>query len=113
MAERAMTHVDNCYFIPNIQVSSYVCKTNMPSNTAFRGFGAPKAMLAAEVMLRDIATTLKKSYEEIVDVNMYREGHLTHYNQSLIYCTLTRCWKECIQNCDYWRRKKEIENFNM
>lgn len=110
--ERAVAHVDNCYFIPNIQVNGYVCKTNMPSNTAFRGFGAPKAMLAAEAMIRDISNTLNKKYEEIVDINIYREGDLTHYNQTLTYCTLSRCWEECITSSDYWQRKQLVEEFN-
>ncbi|XP_073949617.1 xanthine dehydrogenase-like [Choristoneura fumiferana] len=112
MVERVLMHVDNCYFIPNMHIEAYLCKTNMPSNTAFRGFGAPKAMLAAEVMIRDIAAALKKDYEEIVDINLYREGQLTHFNQTLSYCTLSRCWTECIESCDYWERKKNVEHFN-
>ncbi|XP_026315872.1 xanthine dehydrogenase isoform X3 [Hyposmocoma kahamanoa] len=112
MMERAIMHVDNCYFIPNLEVNGYVCKTNMPSNTAFRGFGAPKAMLATESMIRDIASTLGKSYEEIVQLNLYGEGHLTHFNQQLTYCTLSKCWFECIETSDYYRRKDEVEEFN-
>ncbi|XP_049867765.1 xanthine dehydrogenase-like [Pectinophora gossypiella] len=112
MMERAMTHVDNCYFIPNIEVNGYVCKTNMPSNTAFRGFGAPKSMLAAETMIRDVAAALNKSYEEIVNANLYREGLLTHYNQTLTYCTLSRCWDECVETSNYRERKKSVDEFN-
>lgn len=112
MIGRALFHVDNCYFIPNVQVNAYLCKTNMPSNTAFRGFGAPKAMLAAEAMIRDIAKTIGKNYEEVASINLYREGDLTHYNQSLEYCTLSRCWNECIDSSNYWQRKKLIEEYN-
>ncbi|XP_050346647.1 xanthine dehydrogenase-like [Nymphalis io] len=112
MLERAITHVDNCYYIPSIQVNGYLCKTNMPSNTAFRGFGAPKAMLAAEDMIRKIADILGKKYEDIVDINIYKEGHLTHFNQKLTYCTLSRCWEECIELSDYWHRQQLVEDFN-
>lgn len=105
-------HVDNCYYIPHIEVNGYLCKTNMPSNTAFRGFGAPKAMLAAENMIRDIAMTLGKSYEEIVDVNLYREGNLTHFNQPLTYCTLLKCWNECLESSNYIHRKRKVDEFN-
>lgn len=112
MIERALFHVDNCYSIPNIRVNAYLCKTNMPSNTAFRGFGAPKAMLAAEAIIRDIAKTIGKSYEEIASINLYKEGDLTHYNQSLEYCTLSRCWQECIDSSNYWQRKKLVEEYN-
>lgn len=112
MIERAIFHVDNCYSIPNIQVNAYLCKTNLPSNTAFRGFGAPQAMFAAETMIRHIASALNKGYEEIATINMYKEGSLTHLNQSLIYCTLERCWNECIETSDYWQRKNDVEEFN-
>ncbi|KAI5635559.1 molybdopterin-binding domain of aldehyde dehydrogenase domain-containing protein [Phthorimaea operculella] len=112
MMERALTHVDNCYYIPNIEVNGYLCKTNTPSNTAFRGFGAPKAMLAAEAMIRDIASALNKTYEEIAFLNLYREGHFTHYGQELTYCTLSSCLEECIETSDYWERKKSVEEFN-
>lgn len=110
--ERAVMHVDNCYFIPNIEINGWVCKTNMPSNTAFRGFGAPKAMLAAEAMIRQIADVLGKPYEEIAQLNLYREGSLTHYNQPLTYCTIQRCWEECKETSNYWERKKSVEEFN-
>ncbi|XP_063893712.1 xanthine dehydrogenase [Helicoverpa armigera] len=112
MMERALVHVDNCYFIPNAEVHGYLCKTNMPSNTAFRGFGAPKAMLAAETMMRHIASTLGKTYEQIVQINLYQEGAMTHFNQKLTYCTLSRCWNECIETSHYWKRKKDVEEFN-
>ncbi|XP_059046413.1 xanthine dehydrogenase-like [Achroia grisella] len=109
---RSVTHIDNCYFIPNIEVNAYICKTNIPSNTAFRGFGAPQVMFAAESMIRDVAVYLNKTYEEIAMLNMYGESDMTHYNQSLNYCTLSRCWNECIQTSTYWKRKIETNEFN-
>ncbi|XP_061729904.1 xanthine dehydrogenase-like [Cydia pomonella] len=112
MMERIVMHLDNCYFIPNIDIEGYLCKTNMPSNTAFRGFGGPQAMFAMETLIRDVASALGKDYEEIADLNLYREGHLTHFNQCLTYCTISRCWKECIEISNYWKRKKSIEEFN-
>ena len=74
--------------------------------------GHPQAMFASETMIRHIATSLKKSYEEIIKLNMYKEGCLTHFNQSLTYCSLERCWNECIEVSDYWQRKKNVEKFN-
>ncbi|XP_022116167.2 xanthine dehydrogenase [Pieris rapae] len=112
MLERLMTHLDNCCNIPNVQINLNLCKTNTPSNTAFRGFGAPQAMFATENMLRDIATALNKDYEDIFNVNMYREGDFTFYDQELIHCTVSRCWSECIESSNYWQRKKEVEEFN-
>jgi len=40
--DRALAHVENCLYIPNVDVRGRLCKTNTVSNTAFRGFGAPQ-----------------------------------------------------------------------
>lgn len=112
MMERAQTHIDNSYFIPNVEANGYVCKTNIPSCTAFRGFGAPQAMLATETMIRGVASCLGKNYEEIIEVNLYREGQLTHFNQALTYCTLQRCWNECVESSNFMERKNDVVEFN-
>ncbi|XP_045768290.1 xanthine dehydrogenase [Maniola jurtina] len=112
VVERAMFHYENAYYIPNCEVTGYVCKTNLPSNTAFRGFGGPQGMFGAESMIWDIAHKLKKSPEEIRRLNLYRENSITHYGQVLEHCTLQRCWDECVEKSDLARRKINIENFN-
>lgn len=63
--ERAMFSFENSVKIPNMTVHGYVCKTNLPSNTAFRGFGGPQGMLMGETMYRHVAETLKKDYMEV------------------------------------------------
>ncbi|KAF9596053.1 hypothetical protein IFM89_006980 [Coptis chinensis] len=63
--ERAMFHSDNVYEIPNIRIAGRVCFTNIPSNTAFRGFGGPQGLLIAENWIQRIAVELKRSPEEI------------------------------------------------
>jgi len=55
-----MAHFLNAYFFPAALVEGYVCKTNLPSNTAFRGFGGPQGMIVAECMIRKIAHYLGK-----------------------------------------------------
>lgn len=45
VTERALFHVDNCYNIPNTRATGYMCETNIPSNTAFRGFGGPQVQI--------------------------------------------------------------------
>jgi hypothetical protein len=39
-----MFHVDNVYKIPAVRVVGHTCKTNLASNTAFRGFGGPQVV---------------------------------------------------------------------
>lgn len=67
--ERAMFHSDNVYEIPNVRVKGKVCFTNLPSNTAFRGFGGPQGMLIAENWIQRISMELKKS-PEVIRVNV-------------------------------------------
>lgn len=112
VVERAMFHFENAYYIPNCEVTGYVCRTNLPSNTAFRGFGGPQGMFGAENMVREIAHRLGKSPEEISRLNLYRENNTTHYGQVLTYCTLQRCWDECVQNSNLAERKLKIKEFN-
>jgi xanthine dehydrogenase/oxidase len=52
--ERALSHADNAYNIGCVHAKGYLCKTNLPSNTAFRGFGGPQAMLVAEDVLDQV-----------------------------------------------------------
>ena len=63
--ERAMFHSDNVYEIPNVRIVGRVCFTNIPSNTAFRGFGGPQGLIIVENWIQRIAAELKKSPEEI------------------------------------------------
>ena len=57
--ERGVSHVDNAYRVPNVHVRGHVCKTNLPSNTAFRGFGAPQAMFVAETIVDKVRGFLR------------------------------------------------------
>ena len=63
--DRALFHIDNTYYIPNIRVSGHLCHTNLASNTAFRGFGAPQSMLAMESIINDISISLNKTPNEV------------------------------------------------
>lgn len=47
-----MHHMQNAYRIPNMHYRGYLCKTNLPSFTAFRGFGGPQSMFVAETIIR-------------------------------------------------------------
>ncbi|KAG0458419.1 hypothetical protein HPP92_023576 [Vanilla planifolia] len=75
--ERALFHSDNVYSIPHIRVSGKVCFTNLPSNTAFRGFGGPQGMLIAENWIHHVSMELHRSPEDIragALVQVYTDG---------------------------------------
>lgn len=63
--ERALFHMDNSYNIPNIRGTGYMCKTNLPSNSAFRGFGGPQGMMIAESWMSDVALSCGLPAEEV------------------------------------------------
>lgn len=87
-------------------------RTNTRSNTAFRGFGAPQGMLAAEHIIRDVAKSLNKDYLEIMKLNILKTGDLTHYNQLLDDCNVLRCFEEVQVSSELEKRKKAVEEFN-
>lgn len=92
--ERALLSCNNAYRIPHMRVRGRLCRTNLPSNTAFRGFGGPQGMIAAEAWLEHAARTLGLAPEILRARNMYRSGDVTHYGQTIERCTLPRIWRE-------------------
>ncbi|XP_073194775.1 xanthine dehydrogenase/oxidase isoform X4 [Lepidochelys kempii] len=110
--DRALFHMDNSYNIPNIKGVGTVCKTNLSSNTAFRGFGGPQGMMVVECWMSDVILTCGLPAEQVRKLNLYNEGDLTHFNQKLEEFTLRRCWEECLVNSKYEARRKLIDEFN-
>uniref|UniRef100_A0A673LJS9 Xanthine dehydrogenase/oxidase-like n=1 Tax=Sinocyclocheilus rhinocerous TaxID=307959 RepID=A0A673LJS9_9TELE len=110
--ERALFHMDNSYNIPNIHGTGYMCKTNLPSNSAFRGFGGPQGMMIAESWMSDVALSCGLPAEEVRRMNMYKEGDFTPFNQRLDQFTIDRCWEECMQLSDFNKRKEAVEQYN-
>uniref|UniRef100_A0A8C1GP10 xanthine dehydrogenase n=1 Tax=Cyprinus carpio TaxID=7962 RepID=A0A8C1GP10_CYPCA len=110
--ERALFHMDNSYNIPNIHGTGYICKTNLPSNSAFRGFGGPQGMMIAESWMSDVALSCGLPAEEVRRMNMYKEGDFTPFNQRLDQFTIDLCWEECMQLSDFNMRKEAVEQYN-
>jgi xanthine dehydrogenase large subunit len=69
--DRAVFHVDNCYWLPNVAIHSYRCKTHTVSDTAFRGFGGPQGMFAIETIIDDIARSLGCDPLDVRKRNLY------------------------------------------
>eukprot|EP00058_Branchiostoma_floridae_P025128 XP_002610618.1 hypothetical protein BRAFLDRAFT_202728 [Branchiostoma floridae] len=110
--DRALFHSDNVYTIPNVRAVGYVCKTNTPSNTAFRGFGGPQGLFFAECWISDVAVKCGISQLKVREINMHREGDLTHYNMQLDRCQIRRCWEECLKQSDFHTRRRQVDRFN-
>ncbi|MGZ8868460.1 MAG: xanthine dehydrogenase molybdopterin binding subunit [Thermoanaerobaculia bacterium] len=111
---RAMTHVDNAYFIPNVEIRGTVCRTNMPPNTALRGFGGPQGVITIENVMEEIAAFLGKDALEVRRANCYGidTRNTTPYGQVVENNTLPRLFKELPERADYARRLSEVKRFN-
>ena len=112
---RALTHLDNCYFIKSLKAIGYVCKTNTVSNTAFRGFGGPQGMLAIENILYSVSQHLQKPIDKIRQINYYSRfnGLKTPYGQIVRNSRIDRVLKEIYKLSDYKNRIRNIKEFNL
>ena len=112
--DRAIYHIDNAYFLPNIEINSYRCKTNTVSNTAFRGFGGPQGMFCIENIIENIAQKLKLEASEIRKINFYKDKikNTTHYGMRITDNVIEDIFNKLIKKSNYKKRKAEINNFN-
>ncbi len=114
IVDRAMFHCDNAYYYPDVTIDGLRCHTHTVSNTAFRGFGGPQGMMAAETVIDDIAFALKKDPLEIRKLNFYGtdERNVTPYHQQMVSFTVPRLFDELEQSADYAARRLAISEFN-
>ena len=112
--DRAIYHIDNAYFLPNIEINSYRCKTNTVSNTAFRGFGGPQGMFCIENIIENISQKLKLEASEIRKINFYKDKikNTTHYGMKITDNVIEDIFNKLIKKSNYKKRKAEIDNFN-
>lgn len=112
--ERALFHMDNAYYIPNLKVLGHAWKTNQPPNTAFRGFGGPQSIALIENIIDRIARQLKIDSSVIRRRNFYSSGekNITHYDQKLGKNPLAAIYEEIMETAEYEKRRKDINDFN-
>ncbi|XP_068101234.1 aldehyde oxidase 1-like isoform X2 [Hyperolius riggenbachi] len=108
----ALLKMDNAYNFPNLNCCAKACKTNLPSNTAFRGFGFPQTGLVAETIMDAIAVKCSLPPHQVRQINMYNGISTTHYKQEFDASNLTRCWNECTEKSLYIKRRAEAQTFN-
>ena len=129
--QRAVTHADNVYKIPNYRAVGKVCRTNLPPNTAFRGFGGPQGMIITEQWIERVAEFLKLPSEQVCmnpksrfgdflalcvcimygnsliitskvrRLNFYHDGDATPYGQIQPKVHVSRCWDTLLENTHY------------
>lgn len=109
--ERTLFHCTNSYFIPNVSATAYSCKTNLPPNTAFRGFGGPQGMFVIESAIAHAAEKLNVSASEIQKKNLIKNGDEFPYGQ-IAESEAETSWTQADEKYDFEKLKAEADEFN-
>jgi xanthine dehydrogenase large subunit len=125
VADRAIFHADNGYFLEDVEIASYRCKLNTQSHTAFRGFGGPQGMIVTEAILSDIARHLKLDPLDVRLRNLYSEEmtagnattpsqarNTTHYQMKVEDNILQPLLSKIELTAQYRQRQKAISAWN-
>jgi len=114
VTDRALFHADNAYFYPNVRLNSHPMKTNTVSNTAFRGFGGPQGVIAAERIIEEIAYATGQDPLDVRKANFYGGNgrNLTPYHQEVEDNILDRLVTELEDTSAYRQRRADIIAFN-
>ncbi len=112
ISERTLFHTTNAYFIPDVKATLYSCKTNLPPNTAFRGFGGPQGMFAIESAIAKAAQELNVPASVIQEKNLLQEGDRFYYGQKARQVYMKKVWDSAFREFNVAEKQKEIEAFN-
>jgi xanthine dehydrogenase large subunit len=110
--ERTLFHSTGSYFIPNVVATAYSCKTNLPPNTAFRGFGGPQGKFAMEAAIVTAADALGVDASEIQKANLFAEGDEISFGQIMTQVNASKAWDDCMATYGYADRQKAVADFN-
>jgi len=109
-----LLHIDNAYFISNLEIKNYLCKTNIATSTAFRGFGGNQGMMAIENIIDNISRHLKKDPGKIRKKNFYKKNskNITHYGMKIEDNVINEIFSKLEKKSNYKKRYLEIKKFN-
>jgi xanthine dehydrogenase large subunit len=109
--ERTLFHCTNSYYVPNVTATAYSCRTNLPPNTAFRGFGGPQGMFVIESAIARTADELGVSASEIQQKNLLRDGDEFPYGQ-IAESEAVTSWTQGDAKFDFAQIQAEADEFN-
>jgi xanthine dehydrogenase large subunit len=117
---RAVLHIDNCYYLPNLNIISHRCKTHTQSATAFRGFGGPQGMFGIETVIEEIAQAVGKDAFDVRQINLYQEpaksgnpdSLTTQYGQKIEDWVGDQVINQAAAESKYRERRAAVTAFN-
>jgi xanthine dehydrogenase large subunit len=111
---RAICHVDNAYWLPNVALHGFLGRTNTQSNTAFRGFGGPQGAIVTEHILQRVARVLGRDPAAVRRVNYYGIGtrDTTPYGQRVEDNVIEDLTQQLLASSDWSGRQQNVAAFN-
>ncbi|MGQ0739718.1 MAG: xanthine dehydrogenase molybdopterin binding subunit [Bacteroidota bacterium] len=109
--ERTLFHCSNSYFVPNVKATAYSCRTHLPPNTAFRGFGGPQGMFVIEAAIDKAAQQLGIPASAIQEKNLLKTGDEFPYGQKA-ESEANECWNKADELYHIQHLQKEVNDFN-
>lgn len=110
--DRTLFHCTNAYHIPNVKATGYCCRTNLPSNTAFRGFGGPQGKFVIECAISKAAEEMGIEAHEIQKKNLLKENDEFHFGQISKHTQAKSTWDAAVKEFKPDEIKKRIDKFN-
>ncbi|THD73262.1 xanthine dehydrogenase molybdopterin binding subunit [Thalassobius vesicularis] len=133
VADRAMLHADNAYYLPHVRIESHRLKTNTQSATAYRGFGGPQGMVGIERVMDHVAHDLgldpvelrQRNYYDAVeggaaprpaasprDILEKKKDNCTPYGQPVEDFVLHGLTAQLLESSDYAGRRAAVAEWN-
>ncbi len=121
VADRAIFHTDNAYYLQDVDIASFRCKTNTQSHTAYRGFGGPQGVILIETIMGDMARQLQMDPLDVRLRNLYSDEAIpgtsdkrdtTHYQMKVEDNILQPLLSKLELTAQYRRRVAAISAWN-
>lgn len=109
---RTLFHGASAYKINNMRVTGYMCRTNLPPFTAFRGFGAPQGIFVIECAIHKASEVLGMKVIDIQKKNLIKSGDIFHYGMEATDVRTDLSFNKLLTKIDIEKKDKEILNFN-
>lgn len=110
---RGTLHASGPYECPHVRVEAKAVATNTPPNGAFRGFGAPQTLFAAELHMEKVASAVGLSSLELRRRNALKVGSVTATGQTLTESVgALDCLETAVKRSSYAKRRVQYDAWN-
>jgi xanthine dehydrogenase large subunit len=109
---RSFLHTTSAYNIENLKATAVSCRTNIPPNNAFRGFGVPQGVFAIESAISHVSEIAGVEASFIKQKNLLSDGDVLPYGLKLEKVNCIKCWDELDKKADIESRIKKINEYN-